>query len=471
MYLETLQRPPGENRPRAHHRRRGIRILVRRPVPADARPDGGGHQCPPGRAGRGGVQARRPSGGGDRGLRDPGAGRGGARGRQGRRLERRPHADAAADRHRRGGDGRPRGRDRPRRRGPPERQARGHGVQGGGHPSSGRCSTGGPKRRGWSTRRWTATSRACSCSWSSGRACSGLEILCAGKDERVRLRLRPAAKRVTSLDRVTDGRRSTRSGSSAERDIRSRRRCAGPTALTAIPQHTVPDLVEMGLVANATGLVPDVPAFHAPIARTPEIADILVPVEMGGILHGTGRVDVVNSAPAPRRGQFRRRRLRRGPLRGPEDLGGPAGQGPCGEPCRRCGDDLPTVASAGRRIRDDRPLRRPCTGARPVRTTYSPASTWSGGRAGHFRRAPFSTATGHHHQIAGVDGLLVPARRAEGANPVPFYMMADQLARARRPGGNRHHGGHGAAAEGIAAVDASAGDGRNLRVELRSLAG
>ena len=34
-------------------------------------------------------------------------------------------------------------------------------------------------------------------------------------------------------------------------------------------------------------------------------------------------------------------------------------------------------------------------------------------------------ATGHHHQIEGVDGLLLPAHRAEGANPIPFYMMAN----------------------------------------------
>jgi predicted homoserine dehydrogenase-like protein len=32
---------------------------------------------------------------------------------------------------------------------------------------------------------------------------------------------------------------------------------------------------------------------------------------------------------------------------------------------------------------------------------------------------------GHHHEIPGVEGLLLPARRAEGANPLPFYLMAD----------------------------------------------
>jgi predicted homoserine dehydrogenase-like protein len=34
-------------------------------------------------------------------------------------------------------------------------------------------------------------------------------------------------------------------------------------------------------------------------------------------------------------------------------------------------------------------------------------------------------ATGHHHEIDGVEGLLVPARGATGANPLPFYMTAN----------------------------------------------
>ena len=33
-------------------------------------------------------------------------------------------------------------------------------------------------------------------------------------------------------------------------------------------------------------------------------------------------------------------------------------------------------------------------------------------------------ATGHHHEIEGLEGLLLPARKATGANPLPFYLMA-----------------------------------------------
>ena len=38
------------------------------------------------------------------------------------------------------------------------------------------------------------------------------------------------------------------------------------------PRTTVPDLCEMGIVANHTGLMPDRPELHAPIARTIELA-------------------------------------------------------------------------------------------------------------------------------------------------------------------------------------------------------
>ena len=83
----------------------------------------------------------------------------------------------------------------------------------------------------------------------------GLEILCAGKTSEYDFVYDPAAKRVTSLDRVADGAAVDALWEFGTRDVRSVLQ-ARAEALTAIPQHTVPDLVEMGLVANATGLGP-----------------------------------------------------------------------------------------------------------------------------------------------------------------------------------------------------------------------
>ena len=41
-----------------------------------------------------------------------------------------------------------------------------------------------------------------------------------------------------------------------------------------LPTHAVPDLCEMGVVSNATGLTPDTAKFHAPILRTPEVPSV-----------------------------------------------------------------------------------------------------------------------------------------------------------------------------------------------------
>ena len=50
-------------------------------------------------------------------------------------------------------------------------------------------------------------------------------------------------------------------------------------------------MVEMAAIANATGLVPDVPGMHGPKADRDELAKVLIPREDGGILSKKGVVD------------------------------------------------------------------------------------------------------------------------------------------------------------------------------------
>ena len=50
-------------------------------------------------------------------------------------------------------------------------------------------------------------------------------------------------------------------------------------------------MVEMAAIANATGLVPDVPGMHGPNAGRDELAKVLIPREAGGILSRKGVVD------------------------------------------------------------------------------------------------------------------------------------------------------------------------------------
>ena len=49
--------------------------------------------------------------------------------------------------------------------------------------------------------------------------------------------------------------------------------------------------VEMAAIANATGLVPDVPGMHGPKASREELPSVLIPREDGGILNRVGVVD------------------------------------------------------------------------------------------------------------------------------------------------------------------------------------
>ncbi|WP_249976991.1 flagellar biosynthesis protein FlgA [Vreelandella olivaria] len=69
--------------------------------------------------------------------------------------------------------------------------------------------------------------------------------------------------------------------------------------LAAIPQISVPDLCEMVNVANATGLSPDRPEFHAMILRTTEVPTLLDLQPQGGVLQGPGRLEVFNCLRRP----------------------------------------------------------------------------------------------------------------------------------------------------------------------------
>ncbi|MCB1387275.1 MAG: homoserine dehydrogenase [Nitratireductor sp.] len=50
-------------------------------------------------------------------------------------------------------------------------------------------------------------------------------------------------------------------------------------------------MVEMAAIANATGLVPDIPGMHGPRATVSELASTLIPKADGGVLSKTGCVD------------------------------------------------------------------------------------------------------------------------------------------------------------------------------------
>lgn len=70
-------------------------------------------------------------------------------------------------------------------------------------------------------------------------------------------------------------------------------------ALADIPQISVPDLCEMVNVANATGLGPDRPEFHAMVLRVGEVPTLLDLEAHGGVLRGNERLEVFNCLRRP----------------------------------------------------------------------------------------------------------------------------------------------------------------------------
>lgn len=126
----------------------------------------------------------------------------------------------------------------------------------------------------------------------------GLEVSCAGKASEYDFVLDMSAGQITAdgtTVKIGDA-GNLWAGSASALTARIADRAA---ACVALAQRTTPDYCEMCLVANGTGLKPDVPEMHAAIARTVELPDLLRPREAGGVLGGHHRLDVFNCLRRP----------------------------------------------------------------------------------------------------------------------------------------------------------------------------
>ena len=130
----------------------------------------------------------------------------------------------------------------------------------------------------------------------------GLPIMAAGKSSEYDYVYDPATHRVTWTDRSVSAPAIASLWSlGADPKATIDQRAA---ALAELPQRTVPDNCEMALVANATGLVPDRPDFHAPMAHTVELPDLYKPRGDGGLLARPGALDVFNCLRRPDEASF-----------------------------------------------------------------------------------------------------------------------------------------------------------------------
>jgi predicted homoserine dehydrogenase-like protein len=200
------------------------------------------------------------------------------------------------------------------------------------------------------------------------------------------------------------------------------------------PLRAVPDLCEMGLVANATGLGPDRADFHAPVARIPEVAALLAGKAQGGLLGGDRRLDVFHHLRAPDEASF---------------AGGVFVVVRCHD--RTSWDMLAGKGHAVSASGDTAMLYLPrhILGLEAATSVLDAAGLGRSGYGDDYRprvdlvavatrdlpAGTLMTASGHHHTIENVRAEMRPSRPLADDAPAPFYLVADRpLARAVEAG-------------------------------------
>jgi predicted homoserine dehydrogenase-like protein len=126
----------------------------------------------------------------------------------------------------------------------------------------------------------------------------GFSVIAAGKSSEYDFVYDPTSRRLSSNERQAEGVDLESHWSLGERDVREIL-AARDTAIAGFPQRAVPDLCELMVVANATGLQPDRMDLHAPLARINEVPTIFSHRDGGGILSGERRLDVFHCLRKP----------------------------------------------------------------------------------------------------------------------------------------------------------------------------
>ena len=197
-------------------------------------------------------------------------------------------------------------------------------------------------------------------------------------------------------------------------------------ALAALPQRTVPDLCEMGLVVNATDLTPDTPSFHVPVARTVEVPEVFRPRDDGGILNRRGAIDIFNCLRRPDEASFAGgvfvvvacrdtttwRTLREKGIPVSRDIG----YALLYNPQHLLGVEAPiSILSAV--------LLKRSTGGDEIRHRCDLVARASRDfAAGEI----LTIANHHHHEVAGLEPQLVEAAPATQGNPLPDYLVGEK---------------------------------------------
>ena len=205
--------------------------------------------------------------------------------------------------------------------------------------------------------------------------------------------------------------------------------------LQLFPQPTVSDLCEMGVVCNHTDLLPDNPTFHALHARTLEMPEIMRLKTEHGVLSAPGTIDVFNCLRRADEQSFAGGVyivvdcLDRETWRVLDEKGIPVSRdgkhGLLYNPSHLLGVEAPvSLLSAcllGRGTGAADVAHRVDIAARTTRN-------WSAGQQ-------LVITDQHHHEVSGLEALLLPAAPAAADNPLPYYMAVGQTLAQNIPSG------------------------------------
>jgi len=253
----------------------------------------------------------------------------------------------------------------------------------------------------------------------------GMEVIAAGKSSEYDFVYDPETGRITTeagVAEVPEFGEVWELGSGPVAETLARR-----TAMARLPTVAVPDLCEMAVVANATGLVPDVPGFHAPILRVTEIPTAFDVAQEGGILAGSRRIDVFNCLRLPHEtsfagGVFVTVRCTDADtwalLKGKGHV--VSRSGTCGLvylPRHLLGLEAPISVL-------DAVLHRVSVAGRVTPRVDLVARATADLPEGHML-----AMGGHHHSIADVAPELLPAAPLHADRPAPFYLISNRTLR------------------------------------------
>ncbi|MBA1157434.1 NAD(P)H-dependent oxidoreductase [Microvirga mediterraneensis] len=126
----------------------------------------------------------------------------------------------------------------------------------------------------------------------------GFHIVAAGKSSEYDFVFDSASRRLISNERSAENVDLESHWTLGDREV-GEILAARDRAIAGFPQRAVPDLCELMVVANATGLQPDRFDLHAPLARISEVPTIFSHRSDGGILSGDRRLDVFHCLRKP----------------------------------------------------------------------------------------------------------------------------------------------------------------------------